>query len=75
MDFKQSYAMANMLIITVIPLLVYVLLLKVVERIIASWIMAILMLICSQIIWRLCSEFIYDKLLRGFSHNHLSLSD
>ena len=73
--FQVAYALTNMLIVVLIPLLVYVLLLKVVERIIASWIMVILMLVCSQVIWRLCSEFIYDKLLRVFTHNYLSLSD
>ena len=73
--FQAAYAMTNVLISVVFPLLVFILLMKVIDQTIASLILIALMLVCSQVIWRLCSEFIYDKLLRVFTRNYLSLSD
>lgn len=73
--FQAAYAMSNVLISVAFPFLVFILLMKVIDQTIASLILIALMLVCSQVIWRLCSEFIYDKLLRVFTRNYLSLSD
>ena len=69
------YSAINMSISMVIPAAIAYLLMYVVGETLAYVIMIILILLFSQVVWRLCSGFIYDKLLRGFSHNHLSLSD
>ena len=69
------YSAINMSISMVIPASIAYLLMYVVGETLAYVIMIILILLFSQVVWRLCSGFIYDKLLRGFSHNHLSLSD
>ncbi len=72
---QAIYTMINIIISLVIPTVAFALLTNVIGETLASLILIILMLLCSQVIWRLCSEFIYDKLLRVFTHNYLSLSD
>lgn len=71
--FQVTYFMAGFLVGAGVPVLVTLLLANVIGETIASWIMLILFILFSQVIWRLCSEFIYDKLLEAFSLHHLSL--
>lgn len=73
--FQLLYFMVGVIIEVGIPVLIMGLLANVLGETVASWIMLVLFVFFSQVIWRLCSEVIYDKLLTVFSFHRMSLLD
>ena len=75
MLFQMVYSMVGMLLNLGVPILIAVLLSNKMDETIALYIGIIISIFFSQVIWRLCSEFIYDILLYAFTFRHLRLLD
>lgn len=73
--FQMLYFMIEFCVGVAVPGIIATLLANVIGERAAVWIMLALLVLFSQVIWRLCSEVIYNKLLDTFSFHRLSLLD
>lgn len=71
--FYLSYILVGIVVSFGVPVLGVVLLTDIVGETAAAWLMLILIIVFSQVVWRLCSGKIYNALLKQFSFHHMSL--